>query len=299
MKNLLVILVFCTMGLFVSAQNWAPVGAKWHYDEHFAFSGQIDFIRYTSEKDTLFQGQNCRKIIKRHDLVCYPRPVYELMFDRNDSVFFYDPQLDVFQLLYRFNAVQNDTWSLKIYENPDRNDTLNIHVDSTGAYMINGHSLRLLYVTYSVRYVQDSIKYNSKIIEGIGDVVFMFNFFPFWGGLVCDGNTSNGIRCYEDPVLGYYHFPGTDSCEYTITGIDPNSKSPVSLYPNPADEAIHISGLNGSVNYSISDLGGRILESGICTDSKIGIADLCEGVYVLSLTDPAGRKTIHEKIVKK
>ena len=298
MKTLLFIIILGFFGIAVSAQNWAPVGAKWHYDERFAFSGHIDFIRYTSEKDTIFHGQNCRKISKRHDVYCYERPEYELMFDRNDSVFFYDPQLDIFQLLYRFNAVQNDHWSLKIYESSDRNDTLNIHVDSTGTLLANGQSLKLLYVTYSVQYENTFDEYKSQIVEKFGDLSFMFNFWPFQN-VVCDMNLSNGIRCYEDPVFGYYHFQGTDSCEYTITGIDPNSKSPISLYPNPAGEIVYILGLTGSVNYQISDLGGRILESGICTDSKIGIADLCEGVYVLSLTDPAGRKTIHEKIVKK
>ena len=114
MKTFLLLMGLGLMGLSISAQTWAPVGAKWYYDEHFAFSGNVDYILYSSVKDTIVAGQSCHKISKRDDLICYGRPPFELMYESHDSVFFYDQQLAVFQLLYNFNAVKNDSWSLKI-----------------------------------------------------------------------------------------------------------------------------------------------------------------------------------------
>lgn len=299
MKNYFLFVFMGLLGLVSSAQQWAPVGAKWYYDEQFAFSGNVDYILYSSEKDTLFKGQICRKITKRHDLVCDFRPPFELMFDRNDSVFFYDPQLDIFQLLYVFNANKYDSWSLKIHEEQTgRDDTLNIVVDSTGIMVANNQSLRLLYVTYSVRYETDSARYHSMIVEKFGDLAFMFNFYPFWG-VVCDGNWSGGIRCYEDPVMGTYHFPLMDSCEYIWTGIDSGTKKNLILYPNPSDETIHLSGLNQPEMYQISDMNGKIAESGTCKDDRIVIKNLSKGIYVLSILDSMGKKILNEKIIKK
>jgi hypothetical protein len=253
MKNFVLSVFLVFWGLGSSAQQWAPVGTKWYYDERFAFSGNVNYVLYSSIKDTIFKGQNCRKISKRHDFICLDRPLFELMFDRNDSVFFYDPKLDTFQLLYRFNANKNDSWTLKIHEEQTgRNDTLHIFVDSTGTMDANNQALKLLYVTYSVRYENDSARYHSRIVEKFGDLFFMFNFYPF-SNLACDINFPNGIRCYEDTAFGNYHFALTDSCSYTWTGINANKKWNLILYPNPTDETIQISGLNEPASFTIND----------------------------------------------
>ena len=299
MKNFILIIFLIFWGLASSAQQWAPVGAKWYYDERFAFSGNVNYVLYSSEKDTIFKGQNCRKISKRHDFLCLDRPPYELMFDRNDSVFFYDPKLDTFQLLYRFNANKNDSWSLKIHEGQtDRNDTLNIFVDSTGSMIANNQTLKLLYVTYSVRYENNSIKYHSRIVEKFGDLLFMFNFYPS-SNLACDMNWPNGIRCYQDTAFGNYHFALTDSCSYTWTGINSKGKRNLILYPNPSDESIQISGLNEPASFTINDMDGKIVESGVIKDSQIVTKYLSKGIYLLRIINSKGVILSNEKVVKK
>ena len=64
------------------SQEWAPIGATWHYSEKFIFWNPIDedYIKYESVKDTLINGINCKKIIKRHDVWCNVRPEIELMY---------------------------------------------------------------------------------------------------------------------------------------------------------------------------------------------------------------------------
>ena len=299
MKNFILSVFLVFWGLGSSAQQWAPVGAKWYYDERFAFSGNINYVLYSSVKDTIFKGQNCRKISKRHDFICLDRPSFELMFDRNDSVFFYDPKLDTFQLLYRFNANKNDSWTLKIHEDQTgRNDTLHIFVDSTGYMVANNQALKLLYVTYSVRYENDSARYHSRIVEKFGDLLFMFNFYPF-SNLACDMNLPNGIRCYEDTAFGNYHFALTDSCSYTWTGINSIKKWNLILYPNPTEETIQISGLNEPASITINDMDGNIVESGVIKDSQVVTKYLSKGIYLLRIINSKGIQLSNEKIVKK
>lgn len=55
--------------LVPAQQEFAPVGAEWYYNERFAFSGDVDYIKFTSVKDTVVQGKTCSKIIKRQRLI--------------------------------------------------------------------------------------------------------------------------------------------------------------------------------------------------------------------------------------
>jgi Secretion system C-terminal sorting domain len=300
MKNILTFLLFEIICISVFSQDWAPIGAKWYYDEQFASSGDIDYIKYTSEKDTIVNGQSCRKINKRHDLYCYERPEIELMFSKNDSVFFYDPKLDTFQLLYNFNAIKNDSWFFSFKEVPiGRIDTVNIVVDSIGSMIANTKILKILYVTYTIKFESTSIQYPSRIIEKIGDASFMFRFYPSIN-IACDMNYTNGIRCYEDPAFGNYHFLSMDSCTYTYKWTEIKSKkiNKIIVYPNPSNKTIQIAGLNQAKYYQMSDINGKLIKSDIILDSQIVIKDLLDGFYILSITDKNGLPILKEKIIK-
>jgi len=299
MKTIELSFILFLLSSMAMAQNWAPVGSKWYYDEHFAFSGNINYILYTAEKDTVFGGQACSKITKKDDIVCFGRPPYELMFSRNDSVFFYDPQLSIWQLLYNFNAVQNDSWSLLIHETSPTvtNDTLYIHVDSVTSMTVNAQVLKVLNVTYHVHYPAQLSQYKSRIVERFGDLWFMFNFAPF-SSFACDGNYSGGIRCYDDPILGFYHFPDTDTCEYVYTGINQIEKDNIHIFPNPANESIHISGISFPVNYQITDMNGKLAREGTLTRDLLEIKNLAPGNYLFGILDVNGKQIITKKLIK-
>jgi hypothetical protein len=59
------------------------------------------------------------------------------------------------------------------------------------------------------------------------------------------------------------------------------------LFPNPAQEALHISGVASGTSYSIYDIAGRLLESGAVTDKTIDISLLPAGFYTLRLRSTA------------
>lgn len=299
MKKLLIIIVLSFLAKFSSAQSWAPIGAKWYYGEGFAFSGNIDYVLYTSEKDTTVKGQNCRKIIKNHDFVCYSRPKFELMYSNSDTVFFYDNKFDSFQMLYRFNAVKNDSWYILAEKYQNLIDTIMVRVDSTSSMLVNNQSLKVQYVSY-INLKSPTYAHKSTIIEKIGDPAYMFDYYIQYTGF-CDINYPRGLRCYEDTIIGNYHFANMDSCMHTYIwpiGLKPISEEDIILYPNPTNETIYITGLNHTAYFQMYDINGRLVKSGNTKDAQIQVKDLVSGIYMLRIFDEKANEILNKSIVK-
>ncbi len=152
------------------------------------------------------------KLVKRHLIACNGRPDSEYVFSRNDSVFLYNQDFNEFQVFYDFNSEKGDSWQFRILEYDQFIDTVNVFVDSTSVSNINGTDLRTFYVTYNIYDENSSYSYSSVLIEGIGDIQYLFNIVPL-SSRACDGNYSKGLRCYEDNILGLYSTGIADSCD--------------------------------------------------------------------------------------
>ncbi len=282
-------LIFVSIQLF--AQEFAPVGAEWHYDEQFAFSGNINYMKFTSEKDTLINGQICKKITKRHKIGCNERPEIEYLYTSNDTVFFLDTIFNEFQILYVFSANQGESWNIKIEDENLDIDTIIVNVDSTSITNINGFNLKTLYVTYhkQAEYTYES-DYSSTIIEKIGDVKYMFNWNP-WENIACDDNWTQGLRCYYDSLIGSYSTNIADSCEYTYIWTEikdtKNTNDIFKIYPNPTSNFINIE-TDNNTNYSIEilDITGKLVYSTkTASNKKIKLNNFNSGIYLLRIKD--------------
>lgn len=306
MKELKLISVFCFFSLVTIAQEWAPVGATWHYTERF-FMGftplEIDYIKIESVKDTVVDGITCKKLTKRHNVACADRPYVEYMYSQNGKVYFYDAGFSTFQVLYDFSADQGDSWIIKIknYTNPDDTDSLIVTVDSIDFITINEIELKRLYVTnLFLNEVVPNFTYNATIIESIGDLIYMFNFFPSFA-FACDGNYSDGLRCYEDSVIGLWETGIADSCTYikSWTGVRNNENSRITIYPNPVEEYIYISSEQISpCRYRILEITGREILSGEIASNRIMIQNLPKGLYILELSSSSDTLISRQKILK-
>jgi hypothetical protein len=72
------------------------------------------------------------------------------------------------------------------------------------------------------------------------------------------------------------------------TGIQSFTENTLRLYPNPATETIHISGLpNAEYPYTIMSITGLRVQDGK-TNGSIPIARLSSGIYVLELLTEKG-----------
>ncbi|MBD80156.1 MAG: hypothetical protein CL840_14680 [Crocinitomicaceae bacterium] len=85
--------------------------------------------------------------------------------------------------------------------------------------------------------------------------------------------------------------------DLTFSVAQENSAISFSVYPNPANDFIHIDLEQGAkVNYSLTDLSGRTTKFGIISDSEVLlVSDLPKGVYILRLND--GMSEVQQKIL--
>ena len=70
----------------------------------------------------------------------------------------------------------------------------------------------------------------------------------------------------------------------------------LNVFPNPASDFIQINVRNENLRYKITSLAGRIVKLGLVSNSKIDVASINTGVYLLEIND--GQKLILTKFVK-
>jgi Secretion system C-terminal sorting domain len=285
MKNLFFFVALIIVSTYNYGQDFAPIGTEWYYNEQFAFSGDINYIKFTSDKDTLIDDQICKKITKRHKIICNDRPNNEYIFSRNDTVFFFDEHFNEFQNLYLFNVNIGDSWIIKVKDEYQQTDSILIIVDSISKIEFNNTELKAIHVTYSKSNKTLTESHRSTIVERIGDLNYMFNWYP-WSMIACDANYTTGLRCYQDSQIGLYSTGIVDSCDYTyeLTSIDSKLQNHnIQIFPNPINDRVFIeTTYDSNLEIEIRDLQCRILSSK-CFNSKIefDMRNYKSGLYLI------------------
>lgn len=67
----------------------------------------------------------------------------------------------------------------------------------------------------------------------------------------------------------------------------------VSISPNPFSSEINLKNVPANLTYSISDLSGKIVDSGL-TQNKLSLAHLENGMYVLKIEGYEVKRIIKE-----
>lgn len=290
----------------INCQNWAPRGATWYYSEKFAFSGDINYMKFQSIADTIINDKRCSIIYKDRQLLCNARSDKEYMYSENDTVYYYDSVFNEFQILYDFSAELGDSWFIKVKEDGFNTDTVIVTVDSIGSTTINDHNLKSLFVTYVIRSGDYSIDYQSTIVERVGDIIYMFNFSSISAG-VCDMNWTDGLRCYEDSIIGHYETGIADSCTYTYvwTGLETpgTNDGRIILFPNPTNDIIQIRyPVNNydRLTFRVFDLSGKSILFGDTQNSRsFSLKNCSPGLYQVLFFDPEGRMVQQLEVIKK
>jgi len=295
-------LVIDTAKDFPTGQDFASIGTEWYYTETFFSSGDINFLKIESVKDTLVENVNCHKLVKTDYLMCTGRSKDEFVYFKDSIAYFYDKIFDEFQVLFDLKAKKDSSWIIKT-KNGEEVDTITVFVDSIDYISINNKELKRLYVTY--KYPQsenvENGQYSSQIIESIGDISYLFNIYPTWP-LPCDENNSDGLRCYHDNNLGSYETGIAESCDYSHGFTDIKAKKSemsFNVYPNPALDRVKIE-IDKKVEfeYVLMDPAGRKLQSRKFISSvEIDLSGYTKGVYIISLKK-SGHMICTSKLVK-
>ncbi len=303
------LLFFLSMATYfnVSAQEFAPYGAEWHYSN--TRKGNIGYTNMKCVDSVVIEGKHC-SVLEVDQNVYLSGEVIVYSTANGDSVYWYEQNSEQFQLIYAFDAQPGDSWSFAMYDmsaNQLSNiDSVIAYVDSVDSININGIVLPRLTIKYN--YVggiapRDSSKH--KIIKYIGSTYSPFDF-PLEFGIVDDISPyPNGLRCYEDSYLGFYETGIADSCTYekkgTFTGELEEENEEVRLYPNPANNTLNISHQNGTLrSVMIYDLSGREVLAQPVSDAaarehRLNLSSLPAGAYVVKVE--TGSKSVIKKLV--
>lgn len=278
MKRITFLTILFVSTMQIHAQEFAPIGAIWHYTQGTLNPNVTSFKTFESISDTIINGSECKKIIEVERYLDTINIFYHYMYSENDSVFFY--AADEFQLLYDFGANTGDTIVLDYFITYDDN-FLKMIIDSTGTIMINDQERKIQYITCGDGMV---IEFGQHVIEGIGNTSFMFP--------TLDGSLDGPLRCYQDnntdlfqnpfhPIYGWNH----EDCEEIITGIkETEILEKISVFPNPTKSSISIKNIDIGTVYKIYNCNGIVLIKGKTSESnEISIAALSNGIYFIEL----------------
>jgi len=80
------------------------------------------------------------------------------------------------------------------------------------------------------------------------------------------------------------------------TGVKLGTVNPCKIYPNPATDAFQITGIEGTILVTVSDLNGRLLLSKeITSNENISLSCLPNGLYLVGIKSNNATKT--EKLI--
>jgi hypothetical protein len=121
-------------------------------------------------------------------------------------------------------------------------------------------------------------------IEKIGSDFHPFYFHTsFIPSEVLPGEFT--LQCLEQNGEVIYKSPDFDNCDIINNVSSQSQFVPVIIYPNPVQAEVFIKNVSKNSSYNISDLTGRIIKTGVLSESNIDVSMLNSGTYVLQVIE--------------
>ena len=181
--------------------TFAPQGAEWYFNLPSFMGSDISYYHMEVLGDTLIQGHQC-SVISRQFLGGADN---QYVYEENRKVYWYNPTLDAFTMLYDFDAEVGDSWICEVDD-----CSYEIMVHSIEDLLYEGHTYRVQHVAP----VDGEFFYyfEGHIIDGLGSVEGLFPYPSACNGIVYDGPYPDFLRCYlvNDEML--YH-QGNYACD--------------------------------------------------------------------------------------
>lgn len=298
MKQLFTLLI-SLLAFSSSAQNFALPGAEWKYS-YFTVMGAQGYTQINVAGDTLIGNITATKLEKRligvDQVTLQPinhvrTPDY--IYEDNGVVYIrHGAQWDT---LFNYNAQVGDSWT--IAKEPQLNNCeSNSFITVTGVGTRNINGLDLSYQLVDINFMSETNNWplSDTIYQRIGFV--QSYMLPFDNcDTQLDVNEGGPFRCYFDNGMDVYKaFGFNQECDFIMSN-NSISKEQIRLYPNPATSTLNIEGDFQNLNFSIANLQGQEVLSGVMNNT-IEITQLNEGVYILSIRTENG--IINQRFVK-
>ncbi len=298
--KIFILILFVILSSQLFSQNIAPVGAEWHYSiSQFGGAAPPDaeYAKYQVIKDTLYKGQLARQIEREYFRYVGDSVKWSTLylFDRNDTVFYYNDQYSRYIPLYIFNVIAGDT--LRFYY-PDTagitvtDSTFRLIVDSVKMDSFpNSIILKAIYTSPLDIETISGIGSDLPYLEKIGSLSIMLPRGTL--SLYHDGP----LRCYQDSNVNINYT--TKACDQRlIVGISDLelAERSIQLVPSPVSEFFNIKTEGVRINsIKIYDMRGSLVQTIPNGKSLVDISSLDNGIYLVQLETMFG--LISKKII--
>jgi hypothetical protein len=287
----MVLLLFYSLTTY--SQEFAPVGATWHYSSGGFSSNTYYPVKIQSLKDTVIMGIQCRKTTATEN---YSFNNGNYVYSSSNKVYLFDSHQQQFVKIYDFNLNAGDTLRFRL-NYLDVLDTISGYIiDSTGTTMINGKTLKVQY-THNIMHFNPYPYYimGGKMIEGIGSDFFLFPQY------INQDPLTGQLRCYSDTSIGYYNTGIVSNCDSIVTNVKEDiNPDCIQLFPNPASNTItfNIGIYKDFIVTIFNSIGQTVLQKNLITsNTTLNIQSFQQGMYYYQVTNDKG-KVISGKFVK-
>lgn len=277
------------VGQEIQRNEWAPIGAEWHFDNKLQLPRDIHgYTHYKVLKDTMVNSKLARmidmQVVRFNGTIQATDTLYT--YEENSKVYFLIN--GKFSMGYDFGAQVGDT--IKLQSDVFNCDSVSpIIVDSIKWINVNGVQLKEQFVSYkllSKRY--NNQKISEAFTEKIGyykDLIYHPDYY------IGDSFVYPYLRCYQDQSISYIselwqaRYPNA-SCDALITAIDEKvSNHMVKIYPNPTNGIIHIETNDDISTLAIYDSRGSKTKYYLNDHrSSADLSSLPGGLYFIKIT---------------
>lgn len=258
---------------------FAPTGATWYFEDYSDCSDR-SFFRIESEEYPFVPDFRWRLLQAFHAWDTIP---YGGIFMAQEYGQIWTYHSGKYRRLYDFNLQTGDTMRFHLPFNRQIADftcfdsfflspQYEVLVDSVSFQIIDGIELKSLHTSP----LGDNCIDMGVITERLGSEYGLF-------GKQCEGCSGcNGhFRCYFDNDITY--MASTEACDYTTSTQEDKLSNDLYLFPNPADQIIHIGGVSASELESINvyDSFGRLRHTQ--KGRSIEVSDCPAGLYLVEV----------------
>jgi hypothetical protein len=145
----------------------------------YPFNPGESFFLIESGETIMHQGKLCSMLVKSPCAPpCLVQPSVEYMYGEDGVVYFWSDVVNDFQILFDFNALNENMWRICVEDYPPgyNVDSIRVHVVNTWILEINGEELRYIKLTYIPSYFSPQYWIDS-VLERIGSVNLIYSTF--------------------------------------------------------------------------------------------------------------------------
>lgn len=275
-KTLFIAVLLALAATNLKAQDYEPIiqeGNEWHTLDVIVSPGFPPYDHYTTlvhwiSDDTLVEGVRYTKVLETRNGEGTPR-LAALLREENGKVWKRESSTDL--LLYDFTAQVGDTVRFGDFAE-------SFVVDSISIEQIGGVDRKKIW--FGLEYDITGEPYAIETwTEGIGsDMGLLFSgwFYATGGYYQALCFHQNGELLWQNEYYG--------TC--MVDAVDEMDISPISLYPNPTSDVVHIEGVEAAEVLVYNSIGQLVKT--LQNSNEISAADLPEGLYLLWITDIEG-----------